>query len=60
MNESVTAVTIEQLTNILHGLKYYEWCKIKVAVDKEYASMSNRLELNDTEALKKLLKLELE
>lgn len=60
MDKSMATIRIEQLADILQGLKYYEWCKIKVAVDKRYVSMSSKLELNDIEALKKLLQIELD
>lgn len=50
---------IEQIVNAVDGMTYSDWSKVKVAIEKRYASMSSKLELSDTEALRKLLQLEL-
>lgn len=48
---------IKQLTELLTGLKRYEWRIISTAVEKVYASKSNKIEL-DNEAVINQLKLE--
>lgn len=49
----------EKIVALLKGLKRYEWSKVRRAVEQAYDSASSRLELSDTESLRKLLQLEL-
>lgn len=53
MNEE----SMKQLIELLTGLKRYEWNRISAAVEKAYASKSNKIEL-DFEAIKNQLELE--
>lgn len=46
-----------QLIDLLTGLKCSDWNRISVAVEKVYASKSNKIEL-DSEAIKNQLELE--
>ena len=48
---------MKQLIELLAGLKRYEWSRISTAVEKVYASKSNKIEL-DNEAVKNQLELE--
>ena len=41
------------------GLKYHEWCKVKTAIEKAYASELSSATLHNSEAVEKLIKLEL-
>lgn len=41
----------------LVGLKYYEWSRLKVAVEKMYSSASAKIELSDAETIHKNLEL---
>jgi hypothetical protein len=50
---------INQLVGLLMGLKPAEWSRIRIAVDKEFDSMSSKLRLNDAESLKGKILLEL-
>lgn len=49
---------IEQFVSLLIGMKPAEWSRLKIAVDKEFDSMSCKLQLHDTESLKGKIKLE--
>ena len=49
---------IDQFISLIIGMKPSEWSRLKVAVDKEFSSMSNRLILNDTESLKRKIETE--
>lgn len=53
---------IERLSEIisaLSGLKYYEWKSIERAVNQEFESMSNRLELEDVSKIQKCVEDEI-
>ncbi|MEG6615345.1 hypothetical protein V6C27_02730 [Peptococcaceae bacterium 1198_IL3148] len=54
----VTNEKIEQFVSLVLGMKPAEWSRLKIAVDKEFDSMSNRLVLNDTESLKRKIEIE--
>ena len=41
------------------GLKYSEWCKVREAVEKAFASERARIKLDNSEAVEGLLRLEL-
>lgn len=41
------------------GLKYSEWCKVREAVEKAFASERARIKLDNSEAVERLLRLEL-
>lgn len=49
---------IDQFISLIIGMKPSEWSRLKIAVDKEFSSMSNRLILNDTESLKRKIETE--
>lgn len=49
---------VSEILRALNGLKYHEWSKVKMCIEKKYASMACKLELNDTEALQKEMDLE--
>lgn len=49
---------IEKLAKLLEGVKYYEWSKIRVAIEKMYSSASSKLELDNAEAIQKCIKFE--
>lgn len=53
----VSEEKMKQLVELLTGLKRYEWNRISTAVEKVYASKSNKIEL-DNEAVKNQLELE--
>ena len=40
------------------GLKYYEWSRIKMAIDKKFSSTSARVVVGDIEELKKAIQIE--
>lgn len=50
---------ISQIVQSLVGLKAYEWQAIERAVNKEFASMSNRLELTDITRIQKNIEREI-
>lgn len=41
------------------GLKYSEWCKVREAVEKAFASERARIKHDNSEAVERLLRLEL-
>ena len=41
------------------GLKYSEWCKVREAVEKAFASERARIKLDNSEAVERVLRLEL-
>ena len=41
------------------GLKYSEWCKVREAEEKAFASERARIKLDNSEAVERLLRLEL-
>ena len=41
------------------GLKYSEWCKVREAVAKAFAAERARIKLDNSEAVERLLRLEL-
>ena len=41
------------------GLKYSDWCKVREAVEKAVASERARINLDKSEAVERLLRLEL-
>lgn len=40
------------------GLKYYEWSRIKTAIDKKFSSTSAKVVVEDVEELKKAIQME--
>jgi hypothetical protein len=50
---------LEQIANLVIGLKYYEWCKIRTAIEKRFDSIRVKSVLSDIESLKTLLRNEL-
>lgn len=40
------------------GLKYYEWSRIKVAIDKKFSSTSAKVTLENFDELKKAIEIE--
>lgn len=50
---------IKQITELLLGLKQYEWSKISAAVNMYFDSESNKLTLSDSERLRRVLELHL-
>lgn len=46
---------IREIILSLSGLKLYEWKSIENAVNREFAEMSNRLELKDVSKIQKFV-----
>ena len=46
---------IRAMSGLVAGLKYYEWSRIRAAIDKKFSSASNRVELSDAEEIERLL-----
>lgn len=40
------------------GLKYSEWSRIKVAIDKKFSSESAKVKLEDAEEVKRAIQIE--
>ena len=49
---------VKQIATVLQGLKYHEWSRICVAVEKSFSSKKARLELANLDELENLIKLE--
>lgn len=46
---------ISKIIESLSGLQLYEWKSIKSAVNREFDTMSNRLELTDVSKIQKMV-----
>lgn len=49
---------IKAMSELVVGLKYYEWSRIKTAIDKKFSSASNKIELSDAEEIVRAIKME--
>lgn len=49
---------ISMIAGAITGLKYHEWSRIKIAVDKKFSSASARVKLEDAEELKRAIQTE--
>lgn len=54
MNEKLKIIALAVV-----GLKYSEWCKVRQAIEKAFASEQSRIKLDSSEAVEELLKFEL-
>ncbi len=50
---------IALIAEAVAGLKYFEWSRIKVAIDKKFSSASSRVTLEDAEELKAAIQVEI-
>lgn len=50
---------ITVISEAVVGLKYYEWSRIKMAIDKRFSSASAKVVLEDAEGLKASIRIEL-
>lgn len=49
---------IEEISKLLTGLKRYEWSRLKIAVETMFDSASAKLELDDTESLRRTIAMQ--
>ena len=49
---------IEQLAELLTGLKQYEWSRLKIAIEQLYSEASSGMELPNANAVQSRLNLE--
>lgn len=49
---------ISIIAEAVAGLKYYEWSRIKMAIDKKFSSTSANVVVEDVEELKKAIQIE--
>lgn len=49
---------ISIIVEAVAGLKYYEWSRIKTAIDKKFSSTSANVVVEDVEELKKAIQVE--
>ena len=49
---------IAMIAEAVAGLKYYEWSRIKMAIDKKFSSTSAKVVMEDVEELKKAIQIE--
>lgn len=57
MNEDISR-RISIIAEAVTGLKYYEWSRIKTAIDRKYSSASAKVKLEDAEELKGAIEVE--
>lgn len=57
MNEDISR-RISIIAEAVTGLKYYEWSRIKTAIDRKYSSASAKVKLEDAEELKDAIEVE--
>ena len=50
---------IKEIAEILSGLKYYEWSRLKMAIEQMYSSASCQLPLGDAESIQKSITFEM-
>ena len=50
---------IEDIADIVSRLKYYEWRKIVTAIEKKYSSKQAKVQLTNSEELKKAIQIEM-
>lgn len=50
---------LSKILNMLKGLKFYEWKSIERAINFEFSTMSNRLELTDISRIQKEIELDI-
>ena len=53
------AKQLNEIANLLTGVKKYEWSRIKIAIDRMYDSASNKISLKDTEAIRRNIYIEM-
>lgn len=49
---------IQAIAAAVSGLKYSEWLKISHAINKKFASATNKVVLDDAEAIAKAIQIE--
>lgn len=49
---------VEQLSNIVSKIKYHDWKKIVIAVEKKYSSEQAKMQLTNAEEIKKAIQIE--
>ncbi len=49
---------IAMIAEAVAGLKYYEWSRVKMAIDKKFSSTSAKVVMEDVEELKKAIQIE--
>lgn len=57
MNEDMER-RIAMIAEAASGLKYYEWVRIRAAIDQKFSSESAKVKLEDPEELKRAIKIE--
>lgn len=50
---------IEEISNIVSKLKYYEWRKIAFAIEKKYSSEQVKVQLANAEEIRKAIQIEM-
>ena len=49
---------IAMIAEAVTGLKYYEWSRIEMAINKKFSSTSAKVVVEDAEELKKAIQIE--
>ncbi len=49
---------IAMIAEAVAGLKYYEWSRIEMAINKKFSSTSAKVVVEDAEELKKAIQIE--
>lgn len=49
---------VKAIAELVAGLKFYEWSRIRTAIDKKFSSAANRVELSDAEEIAKAIQRE--
>lgn len=49
---------VTMISEAVSGLKYYEWLRIKMAIDKKFSSESSKVRLENPEELKNAIQVE--
>ena len=56
----MTDEQIKKISEMLSGLKRYEWSRLKISVERMYDSASCKLSLGDAESIQRNIKLEMQ
>ena len=49
---------IAMIAEAVAGLKYYEWSRIEMEINKKFSSASSKVVMEDAEELKKAIQIE--
>lgn len=55
MDRSEAMLLVDQITDLLTGISYPDWCRIKYGVERAFSEKRNKVKADDPERLKQLI-----